>query len=62
VRVTLAARRLTRRLTNTMLEPGTYLATWDARDNRNRQTPEGIYFVRLDSPNYRESRKLVLTQ
>jgi hypothetical protein len=57
-----ATGRLVRRLTKTRLEPGTYTTTWDAKDNRNRPTPEGIYFVRFDSPNYRESRKLVLTQ
>jgi len=37
--------------------PGSYTSTWDTR-----AVPEGIYFVRLESPNYRESRKLVLTQ
>ena len=57
-----ATGRLVRQLARNNLEPGTYTATWDARDNRNRNSPEGIYFVRLESPNYQESRKLVLTQ
>ena len=57
-----ASGRLVRQLFSNNLEPGTYTATWDARDNRNRNSPEGIYFVRLESPNYQESRKLVLTQ
>jgi hypothetical protein len=62
VNIYAATGRLIRQLTRDNLEPGTYTATWDARDSRNCAMPEGIYFVRLESPNYRESRKLVLTQ
>jgi hypothetical protein len=40
-----------------IMKSGNYTCTWNTEG-----TPEGIYFVRLDSPNHRESRKLVLTQ
>lgn len=33
-----------------------------ARKDHERQLPRGVYFVRLETPNYRESRKLILTE
>ena len=42
--------------------PGIYSVTWFGRDDRQRQLPEGIYFVRLETPNYSECKKLILTQ
>jgi hypothetical protein len=54
-----------RRICNLMTayqRPGIYSVTWTGRDDRQRQLPEGIYFVRLQTPNYHEARKLILTQ
>jgi len=42
--------------------PGIYTLTWNARDDRERQLPRGVYFVRLQTPNYAESKKLILTE
>jgi hypothetical protein len=42
--------------------PGIYTLTWNARDDRERQLPGGVYFVRLQTPNYAESKKLILTE
>jgi hypothetical protein len=42
--------------------PGIYSVTWTGRDDRQRRLPEGIYFVRLSTPDYCEARKLILTQ
>jgi hypothetical protein len=42
--------------------PGIYTLTWNARDDRQRQLPRGVYFVRLETPNYNEARKLILTE
>jgi hypothetical protein len=49
-------------LMTTYQRPGIYSVTWTGRDDRQRQLPEGIYFVRLQTPNYSESKKLILTQ
>jgi hypothetical protein len=49
-------------LMTTYQRPGIYNVTWTGRDDRQRQLPEGIYFVRLSTPNYCEARKLILTQ
>jgi hypothetical protein len=40
--------------------PGIYNLTWNARDDRARQLPRGVYFVRLETENYNEARKVVL--
>jgi hypothetical protein len=54
--------RRVRNLVNTPLKPGRYSATWNGQDDRQRGLSKGIYFVRLRSPNYQETRKVVLTQ
>jgi hypothetical protein len=54
-----------RRVCNVMTanqRPGVYHVTWFGKDDRQRRLPEGIYFVRLQTPNYSECKKLVLTQ
>jgi hypothetical protein len=42
--------------------PGIYSVTWTGRDDRQRQLPEGVYFVRLQTPNFAQSKKLLLMQ
>ena len=49
-------------LMNAEQRPGVYSVTWTGRDDRQRQLPEGVYFVRLETPNYHEARKLILMQ
>jgi hypothetical protein len=49
-------------LMTTYQRPGIYSVTWTGRDDRQRLLPGGIYFVRLQTPNYCEARKLILTQ
>ena len=39
---------------------GHCLATWDSRDDMNRQVAAGIYFYRLRAGEYRQVRKLLL--
>jgi flagellar hook assembly protein FlgD len=41
-------------------KPGEYTATWDSKDSRGRQVPHGIYFYRLDTPGFRDTKKAVV--
>ena len=41
-------------------ESGTHRVAWDGRDDRGRDVASGIYFVRLDAPEFQASRKMVL--
>jgi hypothetical protein len=34
--------------------------TWDGRDGNGRRLPEGVYFIRLETPNFAVSRKVIL--
>jgi hypothetical protein len=42
--------------------PGEHLAVWDARDDHGHPAARGIYFVRLESRDCQETRKVVLTR
>jgi len=44
------------------MKPGVYNLTWNARDDRERKLAGGVYFVRLETPNYHETRKVILTE
>jgi hypothetical protein len=54
--------RRVRNLLTMPQSPGIYNLTWSARDDRERQLPRGVYFVRLETANYSEARKLILTE
>ena len=45
-------------LADGVLKPGVYRRDWEVAPT----VPNGIYFVRLQTPNYAESKKLILTQ
>jgi YVTN family beta-propeller protein len=47
-------------LADGVLKSGAYARTWNATDDRKRQLPRGVYFVRLETPNCSENRKVVL--
>ncbi len=40
--------------------PGTHLLTWNGRDDRGRQMPGGMYFLRLQADRWKLTRKLEL--
>jgi flagellar hook assembly protein FlgD len=40
--------------------PGTHRVTWDGRDRSGRSVAGGIYFVRLESSDFRATSKMVL--
>jgi hypothetical protein len=52
--------RRVRNLVNMPQNPGIYNLTKNARDDRARQLPRGVYFVRLETANYSEARKVVI--
>jgi hypothetical protein len=39
--------RIVRTLENGFQKPGVYTATWNGRDERGREVPKGVYFVRV---------------
>ncbi len=54
--------RVVRTLVAGCSSPGEHLAVWDARDDQGRPAARGIYFVRLESQDCQETRKVVLTR
>jgi hypothetical protein len=54
--------RRVRNLLTMPQSPGLYNLTWNGRDDRQRKLTGGVYFVRLETPNYHETRKVVLTE
>jgi hypothetical protein len=47
-------------LVNESLEPGTYRATWDGKNDAGEKVPSGVYFYRLTNGNTSETMKMVL--
>ncbi|MDH3889891.1 MAG: T9SS type A sorting domain-containing protein [candidate division Zixibacteria bacterium] len=47
-------------LINRRLEAGHHAAVWDSRNESGQTVSSGVYFYRMETPNYMESRKMVL--
>jgi hypothetical protein len=43
-----------------MEKSGFYRIIWDGRDGSGRKLPSGIYFVRLESDEFKETEKVIL--
>jgi photosystem II stability/assembly factor-like uncharacterized protein len=52
--------RAVRILENGIKDEGVYDVRWDGKDNRKRTLAQGIYFVRLKTEDYTETKKAVL--
>jgi hypothetical protein len=54
--------RTVRTLTNANHRPGHYSLTWNRNDDRGKKLSEGVYFIRLSSPNCEKTRKVVVAE
>jgi hypothetical protein len=52
--------RLVRTLVNEEKEAGYYSINWDKRNDLGRELSSGIYFYRIVSSNYKETKKMIL--
>jgi hypothetical protein len=52
--------RLVRELANEVRAAGAHTVTWDGRDGSGEPAASGVYFYRLTSPGFSQTRKMVL--
>jgi hypothetical protein len=52
--------RKVRTLINDKMKPGDYSLKWDGKDNQNRKLSNGIYFYRLQTEDFKDTKKTVL--
>jgi hypothetical protein len=64
--VTLAIYDITGKLVKTLasgvMEAGYKSVIWNGKDNSGKSVPNGLYFIRFETPKYSATRKLVLTR
>ncbi len=51
--------RVIRRLVDVEQKPGYYAVHWDGRDDQNRRLATGVYFYRLETKEYKSTKKVV---
>jgi hypothetical protein len=56
------AGQLVRELVNRPRGPGHYKAVWDGRDDAGRPAASGVYFYRLKTGDFEQTRKMILTR
>jgi hypothetical protein len=52
--------RLVRALVNDVVTPGIYKLVWLGDDSQGRPLPSGTYFIRMESEDFKSTRKVVL--
>jgi hypothetical protein len=54
--------QLIKTLVDGEIEPGLYTASWHGKDDRERTVASGIYFVQFATPEYLETKKVILVR
>ena len=54
-----SGRRIRTLVANERLAPGRHVAHWDGRSDRGDQVGSGVYFTRIETANFRATRRLV---
>ncbi len=54
--------RLVRAVRSQISQPGRYELAWDGRDDQGRHVSAGLYFYRLSTPGFSETRKLLVAR
>jgi hypothetical protein len=49
-------------LVNGVQKPGRYTAVWDGRDTTGHSAPSGVYFYRIETDRFTQSRKMMLVK
>ena len=55
-----ASGRLVRRIEQRERSPGIYRVVWDRKDEYGRRVSKGIYFIRLETEDYKKTQKIVI--
>jgi len=49
-----------RKLLDEVKEPGLHAIAWNGRDDRERILPQGIYFYRLKTNEFADTKRIIL--
>ena len=52
--------RRVRTLIDEKMKPGNYNLKWDGKDNQNKKLSNGIYFYRLQTEDFKDTKKTIL--
>jgi hypothetical protein len=53
---------LVRELVDVVQPPGRYSASWDGRDREAHRLPSGVYFYRLQTGTFSDTKKAVVVR
>ena len=54
--------RFVKEVVSGVYKPGIYEVRWDMSDMRGRKLPQGIYFIRMETENFKKTKKVLLIQ
>jgi len=57
-----ASGRIVKTLVNREIQPGIYNIYWDGTNNRNQKLSAGVFFYKLQTDNYKATKKILLIQ
>lgn len=62
--ITLKIYNISGQLVKTLVDeektPGTYIVTWDGKNNSGKEVASGIYFYQLKSKNFRDTKRMII--